>query len=135
VTARDVVIDHYSRGREAYDGCRAGDPFAVCEGENNEVTYFNQVSYRVTEARRLKKEGKHPECRAAIWDAVRQAAAVRHERDYFTKDGSWQSRTYATRYDAILSEQEMFARNDTLEAEARSLWAECGGKGEVPPDK
>jgi hypothetical protein len=135
VTARDVLVDHYSRGQEAYDGCRAGDPFAVCEGENNEVTSFNQLAYRVTEAKHLKKEGKDKDCRAAAWDAVRQAVDVRHERDYWIKDGSWKVKTYATRHDGVLSEKEMYARTDALDAEAHALWADCGGKGDVPPDK
>lgn len=135
VTARDVLIDHYSHGQEAFDGCRAGDPFAVCEGENNEVTSFNQLAYRVTEAKRLQTEHKDKECRAATWDAVRQAAATRHERDYHTKNGSWKTRTYATRYNGLLNEKEMYGRTDTLEAEARELWTACGGKDEVPPDK
>jgi hypothetical protein len=81
------------------------------------------------------KEGKDKECRAATWDAVRQAVATRHARESFVKDGSCQTRSYATRYDGALSEKEMFAKNDALEAEARTRWTDCGGKADVPPDK
>jgi hypothetical protein len=135
VTARDVLIDHYSRNHEDYDRCGAGNPFAVCEGgSNNEVTSFNTASYRVTEAKRLKQEGKDKECRAASWDAVRQAIDTRKVRERFLKDKTWKSYTYATRYDGMLNEKELFAKNDALEAEARSLWTACGGKGDVPFD-
>ena len=58
ITARDVVIDHYSRSHEDFDRCNSGDPFAVCEGVNNEVTSFNQAAYRVTEAKKLKQVGQ-----------------------------------------------------------------------------
>jgi hypothetical protein len=133
-TARTVLIDHYSRGHEDFDRCRAGNPFAVCEGTNNEVTSFNQASYRVAEAKRLKQAGKQKECRAASWDAVRQAVDTRKERERFVADKSWKTKTYATRYDGMLSEKEMFAKNDALEAEARALWTACGGKGDVPLD-
>jgi hypothetical protein len=132
VTARTVLIDHYSRGHEDFDGCRAGDPFAVCEGSNNEVTSFNQASYRVAEAKRLKQARNDKDCRAASWDAVRQAVDTRKERERYVADKSWKTKTYATRYDGILSEKEMFARNDALEAEARALWTACRGKGDVP---
>lgn len=134
VTARAVLIDHYSRGHEDFDRCRSGNPFAVCESTNNEVTSFNQASYRVAEARRLKREGKDDDCRAASWDAVRQAVDTRKERERFVADKSWKTKTYATRYDGMLSEKEMFARNDALEAEARALWTACGGNGDVPLD-
>lgn len=134
VTARDVLIDHYSRGHEDFDRCRAGNPFAVCEGENNEVTSFNQASYRVAEAKRLQREGKAKECRAASWDAVRQAVDTRKERERYVAEKSWKTKAYATRYDGVLSEKEMFAKNEALEAEARALWNACGGKGDVPND-
>lgn len=131
-TARTVLIDHYSREHEDYDRCRSGNPFAVCEPTNNEVTSFNEVSYRVTEAKKLKSAGKDQDCRAASWQAVFQAVDTRKERERFVADGTWKSKTYATRYDGILSEKEMFAKNDALEAEARGLWTACGGKGDVP---
>jgi hypothetical protein len=134
VTARTVLIDHYSRDHEDFDRCRAGNPFAVCEGTNNEVTSFNQASYRVAEAKRLKRDGNGNDCRAATWDAVRQAVDTRKERERHVADKRWKTKTYATRYDGMLSEKEMFARNDALEAEARALWTACGGKGEVPLD-
>lgn len=134
VTARDVVIDHYSRGHEDFDRCNSGNPFAVCEGVNNEVTSFNQAAYRVAEAKKLKQAGKQKECRAASWDAVRQAVDTRKEREQHKASNSWKTNTYATRYDGVLSEKEMFAKNEALEAEARSLWTACGGKGEVPLD-
>jgi hypothetical protein len=132
VTARDVIVNHYSRGHEDFDRCHCGNPFAVCEGTNNEVTSFNQASYRVAEARRLHEAGKAKECRAAAWDAVRQAVDTRKERERYTREGSWSSRTYATRFDGVLSEKEMFAKNEQLEAAARAQWTACGGQGEVP---
>jgi hypothetical protein len=135
VTARDVLIDHYSRGQETYDRCGAGDPFAVCEGEDNEVTDFNVASYRVAEAKRLKQAHKDADCRAASWDAVRQTVENRKERKRKMDNNDWKEKTYATRYDGVLSEKDMFAKNDALEAEARALWTACGGKGDVPPDK
>lgn len=134
VTARDVIIDHYSRGHEDFDRCRGGDPFATCEGENNEVTSFNTASYRVTEARKLKRDGNHKDCRAATWDAVRQTKDAKKERERFTKEGSWQSRTYATRYDGLMNEKALYAKIDVLESEAIELWGQCGGKGEPPMD-
>jgi hypothetical protein len=131
-TARTVMIDHYSRQHEGFDGCRAGNPFAVCEGENNEVTSFNRASYRVTEAKRLKQEGHQKECRIAAWEAVHQALETVDQRRH---DGNnWTSKTYATRYDGVLNEKELFARNEALEAEGRRLWTSCGGKGEMPMD-
>lgn len=134
VTARDVIIDHYSRGMEDFDGCRAGDPFATCEGENNEVTSFNTAVYRVNEAKKLKRDGNDKDCRAATWDAVRQVKDARHERDYHIKDGSWKSQTYATRYDGLLNEKALFAKLDAIDSEAKDLWSQCGGKGEPPMD-
>jgi hypothetical protein len=134
ITARDVVLDHYSRGHEDYDRCNSGNPWAVCEGTNNEVTSFNQASYRLAEAKKLKQAGKQKECRAATWDAVRQAIDTRKEREQHKASNSWRTNTYATRYDGVLSEKEMFAKNEALEAEARALWTACGGKGEVPFD-
>lgn len=134
ITARDVVIDHYSRGHEAFDGCRQGNPFAVCEGENNEVTSFNQASYRIAEAKKLKDAGSAKECRISAWDAWRQAVATRKERERFVADGSWKSRTYATRYDGLLGEKELFAKNDALETESQAVWKSCGGKGDLPND-
>src|ERR1041384_4534600 len=106
-TARDVLVDHYSRNHEGFDGCRCGNPFAVCEGENNEVTSFNIASYRVAEAKKLKDAGKDKECRAATGDAVRQTVDTRKERERFVNDGSWKTRTYATRFDGVLSEKEL----------------------------
>lgn len=134
VTARDVLIEHYSRNHEGFDGCRAGDPFAVCEGENNAVTSFNRASYRVTEAGKLAKAGKQAECRASVWDALDQVHDARKERDRHVKDGSWKVLTYATRYDGLMNEKDMFAKLDAREAEARALWGKCGGKGEPPID-
>lgn len=134
ITARDVLIDHYSRQHEDFDGCRAGNPFAVCEGVNNEVTSFNVASYRVAEAKRLKREGKDKECRLASWDAVSKAKETRKERDYHKKNDSWKTNTYATRYDGMLDEKALFDKNDALEAEGRAMWTACGGKGEVPFD-
>ncbi|MBC7977066.1 MAG: hypothetical protein H7138_18980 [Myxococcales bacterium] len=134
VTARTVLIDHYSRNHEDFDRCRAGNPFAVCEGENNEVTSFNQASYRVAEAKRLQQKAKNKECRISSWDAVRQAVDTRKERERFVADKTWKTKTYATRYDGMLNEPQMFAKNEALEAEARTLWTTCGGKGDVPLD-
>jgi hypothetical protein len=134
VTARDVLINHYSRGHEDFDRCRAGNPFAVCEGENNAVTSFNEVSYRVAEAKRLKRERKDKDCRTASWQAAREATAMRKERERHVADKSWKTHTYASRYDGMLSEAEMLTKLDAFEADARALWTACGGKGEMPID-
>ena len=133
VTARDVIIDHYSRGHEDYDRCGAGDPFATCEGVNNEVTSFNRMTYRVNEAKRLKGS-KDKECRAAVWDAVHEAVDARKDRERQIANRDWKSQTYATRYDGVMSEKELFAKFEAREAEARALWTACGGKGDVPFD-
>ena len=132
VTARTVMIDHYSREHEDFDRCRSGNPFAVCEGDDNAVTSFNVVSYRVTEAKRLKQENKSKDCRAAVWDAVDQAEDARKERANHIASKSWKTLTYATRYHGEMTEQQMFAKLDALEAEARALWTACGGTGDVP---
>jgi hypothetical protein len=134
ITARTVMIDHYSRGHEDYDRCGAGDPFATCEGVNNEVTSFNRMSYRVVEAKRLKQGGKDKECRAAVWDAVHEAVDARKDRDRQIANRDWKTKTYATRYDGLLSEKEMFGKLEARETEARALWTACGGTGEVPLD-
>ncbi len=47
---------------------------------------------------------------------------------------TWKPKTYATRYDGMLNEQQMFARNEALEAEARTLWTAGGGTGDGPLD-
>lgn len=133
VTGRGVWIHHYSRGHEDFDRCRAGDPSAVCELDNRDTRTFNQVSYRVAEARTLLKAGKQKECRHAAWDAVSQANLLRTGRELEKKRGRWKpDLTYATRYDGILTEKELFARNDELEKEARGLFRGCGGPAAMP---
>lgn len=127
---RCVTVSHYAAAtRGALDAC-GGRGAVACEAAGNAAALgANLVHYRLAEAKRFHKAGKHSECQQAAFEALAVARGLPRWRQYMALNtDQWKAfPRYRTRFAGLVDEDTLFANAIALGTEAHDVYVACGG--------
>lgn len=131
---RCVAVSQFVAAHKPLDACGTlGE--AACEAAGNGTARaINVVHFRLAEAKALQAANKSDDCQKAALEAVAVARGLPRWRQYMKlNEGKWDPRgRYRTRFDGTLDEDALFALVTSMQSEAESVYAACGGPPNAP---
>jgi hypothetical protein len=125
VTVRLYANDWELRPNE----CGTTDDKITCEARHSvTAANFNEAHFFLDQARAKSTANDASMCRAAAWHSLAIIRGLPRFRTQKTEAGTWKTGLkYKTRFDGLLTEDEVFTKLAAWEKDGVALFKKCGG--------